>query len=175
MYLETVLAVLTPADFWKATQWSSAMVGFFVLLTTLAFLLKWGIRFRLVGATGFSIVLTVGLFALSFVPITSTAVPGSVHYSIVYDNGGGQIVMTVPTDITESQLEATLRQVAIDRFSPGRLGQTLLIRARTLLHEEDGVSEPLYLGQVKRQLAIADETAFEIEIDRSKLKRLAQL
>ncbi|WP_245555510.1 Ycf51 family protein [Baaleninema simplex] len=172
MYFDPIFAVLTPDDFLKATVWSLGFTGFFALLALVAFLFKWGLRFRLVGVTGFMVVLTSGLFALSIFPITTTVVPGAVNYSVVYDDGGGQVVITVPQNVTESQLEATLRQTAINKFSPGRLGRDLLIRARTVLHPEPGVSEPLYLGQVTRSLSNADESQFEIEIDRDRLARL---
>ncbi|TVR05836.1 MAG: hypothetical protein EA395_15065, partial [Phormidium sp. GEM2.Bin31] len=134
MYCQLPLAFLTPADFFQATLWSLGTTALFAVLALLAFLLQWGVRFRFVGITGFMAVLTVGLFSLSLFPITTTVVPGSVPYNVVYDNGAGQVVIKLPKDIDESQLEATLRQAAINQFSPGRLGQNLMIRGRVLLH-----------------------------------------
>ncbi|USR89945.1 Ycf51 family protein [Phormidium yuhuli AB48] len=172
MYCQLSLAFLTPADFLQATLWSLGTTAAFGLLALLAFLLQWGVRFRFVGITGFMAVLTVGLFSLSLFPITTTLVPGSVPYSVVYDNGGGQVVIKLPNDINESQLEATLRQAAINQFSPGRLGQNLLIRGRVLLHPEEDVTEPLFIGQVTRSQSDADENDFNIEINREALARL---
>lgn len=168
-----LLAFLTPSDFLLATKWSLGFTGLFAVLAAIAFALKWGFRFRLVGVTGFMVVLTVGLFSLSLFPIIKSVVPGAAPYTLVYDNGGGRAVVTVPQDINESQLEATLRQAALDRFSPGRLGQSLSVRARTLLHPEEGVTEPLYLGRVRRSQSIADEDAFDIQVDREALARLS--
>jgi hypothetical protein len=35
---------------------------------------------------------------------------------------------------------------------------------RTVLHPEAGVSQPLYLGQVKRSLTVRDDDNLEIEV-----------
>lgn len=168
--------MLTPADFLKYTQWSGIATLVFVALTVLSFIFKWGIRFRIVGATGFMLVLTTGLFALSLTPLSRTVIPGAVRYTRVYDNGATQAVITTPSQITPSELEATLRQAASDLYSFGRLGtraeNQLTIRARTILHPEPGISIPLYLGQVKRSLASREDSQMAIEIYQDKFAQL---
>lgn len=157
----------TTADFLNYTQWAGILTLACGLLALLGFIFKWGIRFRLVGITGFMAVLTGGLFALGLVPFTRTVIPGAVRFSLVYDNGGNQTVIAVPPQITESELEATLRQAASDFFSYGRLGgsdEQLTIRARTIIHPEPGVSKPLFLGQVKRSLASREDEQMVIDI-----------
>ncbi|MBE9076818.1 Ycf51 family protein [Romeria aff. gracilis LEGE 07310] len=143
--------MLTPADFLQATQWVGLGTLAFAGLTLLAFILKWGWRFRLVGATGLMAVLTVGLFGLSFEPFTRAAVPGSVPFTTVFDSGGSQIVIKVPQSITQTELEATLQQAASNLLKASRLGnrQTPTIRARTIVHPRPGISELLYVGQVQ--------------------------
>ena len=61
------METLTSLGFSTYTQWSILATIFFFLLAVVAFIFKWGIRFRLVGITGFMIVLTVGLFGLGLV------------------------------------------------------------------------------------------------------------
>lgn len=156
-----------PTDFLTYTKWSAILTVVCFLLAILAFLLKWGIRFRLVGVTGFMGVLTVGLFALNFGLFTRTVIPGSVRYSVVYDNGGSQAVVAIAPQVTESEVDATLRQAASDLFSFGRLGgvnNQLTIRARTVIHPEEGISKPLYLGQVKRSLGQREDEQMQIEV-----------
>ncbi|MEO0532544.1 MAG: Ycf51 family protein [Cyanobacteria bacterium P01_A01_bin.123] len=163
----------TPEDFLNATQWAAIATVGLALLTGLAFLLKWGIRFRLVGITGFTGVLTVGLLGLSFEPFTRTQIPGAAPYVTVYDSGSAQIVITVPQTITSSALDATLRQAASDLLNTSRLGlpgQMPTIRARTIVHQEGGVSDLVYLGQV--QPAPDQEAGLAISID---LNRLAEI
>ncbi|WP_250122539.1 Ycf51 family protein [Chroococcidiopsis sp. CCMEE 29] len=168
--------MLTTADFLLATKWVGIITLIFAVITVLSFILKWGIRFRLVGATGFLGVLTSGLFALGLVPFTRSVIPGAVRFSTVYDNGSTQTVIAVRPQISESELEATLRQAASDLYSYGRLGRTgeeqLTIRARTIIHPEPGVSKPLYLGQVKRSLSSRNDEQMEIAIFPDNLAQL---
>lgn len=157
----------TTDDFLTAAQWSGGLTLLFGAIALFGFIFNWGIRFRMVGVTGFMGVLTAGLFALGLVPFTRTVVPGSVRFSTVYDSGATQAVIAVPPKITESELEATLRQAASNLFSPGRLGQgerQLTIRARTVLHPNDGVSNPLYLGEIKRSLTVRDDENMDITL-----------
>lgn len=157
----------TTTDFLTFTQWTGILTLACGFLALLSFIFKWGIRFRLVGVTGFMAVLTVGLFALSVVPITRTQIPGAVRFSVVYDNGGSRAVIAVPPTITPSELEATLRQAASDLYSLGRSGgrdNKLTIRARTVTHPEPGISKPLFLGKAKRSLAQREDEDMIIDI-----------
>lgn len=168
--------MLTPADFLKITQWAGigtlAMAG----IAVLAFALKWGIRFRLVGAAGFAAVLTVGLFGLSFEPFSRTVIPGAVPYATVFDSGADKIVITVPPTISETELEATLRQAASNLFKPYRLGvpgSVPTIRARTVAHGQPGVSQLLYVGQVQPLPDPATGDDLTIRLDRQVLAQLS--
>ncbi|MCL1473609.1 Ycf51 family protein [Argonema antarcticum] len=163
--------MIATAEFLLAAKWVGIATLAFAALAVFGFIFKWGIRFRLVGITGFMGVLTGGLFALGLVPFIHTEIPGAVHFSLIYDNGATQAAIALPPDITESQLDATLRQAAGNLFSNGRLGNAsdkLTIRARTIIHPEPGVSQPLYLGQVTRSLSNRDEE-LNIEIYRQNL------
>ncbi|MBV9386345.1 MAG: Ycf51 family protein [Chroococcidiopsidaceae cyanobacterium CP_BM_ER_R8_30] len=158
------------------TQWAGIATLACAAITILGFVLQWGIRFRLVGATGFLVVLTGGIFALTLVPFTRTVVPGAVRFSLIYDTGATQTVIAVPPKISHDQLEATLRQAASDLYSYGRLGRDedkLTIRARTVIHPDPGVSQPLYLGQVKRSLTNRNDEQMAIEIYQDKLALIA--
>ena len=169
--------MLTNSDFLIFSKWSAILTLVCGAIALLAFLLKWGLRFRLVGVTGFMLVLTAGLFALGLVPFTRTVIPGAIRYSVVYDNGGNQTVIAVPPQLTESELDATLRQAASDLFSYGRLGgadNLLTIRARTIIHPKPNVSKPLFLGQVQRSLASRDDEQMTIEIFPESFAQLPQ-
>lgn len=163
-------------DFATYTQWSAAVTLLALLLMILGLILKWGIRFRLVGITGFMAVLTIGLWGLSLGLFERAEVPGAVKFSRVYDNGANQIVISVPASVTPQALEATLLQAANTYFSYGRGAQggnkQLTIRARTLIHPQPGQSKPLYLGQIQRHLGSQDDSPMKVEIFK---KALAQL
>jgi Protein of function (DUF2518) len=168
--------MLTTSDFLQYTQWSGIATLLFAAVTILAFIVKWGFRFRLVGTTGFMLVLTAGLFSLSLVPLSHTVIPGAVKYTLVYDNGSSQAVIATSPQITPTELEATLRQAAGNLYSYGRLGSRgnnlLTIRARTVIHPESGITVPLYLGEVKRTLANREDPEMVVEIY---LEKFAQL
>lgn len=158
-------------------QWSGIGTIALALICAIAFIAKWGFRYRLVGTTGFMAVLTVGLFALSLVPLTHTVIPGAVKFTTIYDNGNERAVIRVNTPITETQLDATLKQAAVDLFSYGRAGGMdgkLHIRARTVLHSQPGIGEPLMLGEATRNLRANTENNIEIEIDRANLAKVSK-
>jgi hypothetical protein len=159
--------MLSTAEIIQIATWSGYLTLLFAALTILAWFLKWGFRFRLVGVTSFMAVLTGGLFALSLGLYDRPAISGAIRFTRVYDTGAAQVVITVPPSITPTELEATLQQAAADLYSTGRLsqgGDQLTIRARTIVHPNLGVSQPLYLGEIKRSLAQRQDDGMEIQI-----------
>jgi hypothetical protein len=169
--------MLTTADFLNAAKWSGILTLVCAAIAVLAFVLQWGVRFRFVGITGFMGVLTGGLFALGLVPLTHTVIPGATRFSVIYDSGATQAVIAVAPKITRPELEATLQQAASDLFSYGRLGrgnEKLTVRARTIIHPKPGVSEPLYLGEVKRSLRTREDADMSLEINQQNWDRLSQ-
>ncbi|MEN9216350.1 MAG: Ycf51 family protein [Gloeomargarita sp. HHBFW_bins_162] len=173
--LSLILAIPTLGEFAQAAQIMGGLTLFTALMALLGFAFRWGIRFRLVGITGFMAVLTGGLFALGLTPVTRTVLPNAQRYTTVYDGGGTQAVIAVAANLTPTELAATLQQAANDLFSYGRLatGEAVLtVRARTLLHPEPGVTEPVYLGQVRRSLRQRQDPAMVIELDSQALARV---
>jgi hypothetical protein len=170
--------LLSPSEFGQLAEAMGAFVALTALITIIAFWQKWGWRFRMVGVTLFSVVLTVGLFALSLEPITRTSVAGAVPYKVVYDRFSNQVVVAVPPTITANELEATLRQAGSNLFSSGRSaqGQTqLIVRARTVVHPRAGLSKPIYLGQIKRSLRLRNDPNQSVEIMMANLQEAAQV
>lgn len=165
-------------DFALYTEWSAYGTLAFAVLAIAGFLFKWGIRFRLVGTTGFMIVLTIGLFGLSLGLFSRSVIPGAVRYALVYDNGANLAVVAVKPDVNREEVEATLRQASNDLFSYGRIGNgdnRFTVRLRVIGHPEPGVSEPLYLGQVRRSIAAQETADFDLKIYDNNLKKLPTL
>lgn len=156
-------------------QWLGYLTLFCVAVTIVAWLFKWGIRFRLVGVTSFMTVLSVSTLALGLGLYSRPTIPGAVKFSRVFDTGATQVVVTVASDITPTELEATLRQAAADVYSPGRGSQgtnKMLIRARTVLHPQPGVSKLVYLGQVERSLATREDDAMALQVFSDQFQQL---
>jgi len=166
-----------PTDFGFYLKWSGILTLASLALAALGFAFSWGVRFRLVGITGFLAVLTGGIFGLSLGLFQRADVPNAVPYRVVFDNGGDRVVAKVKTPISPEQVEATLQKAAIELFSYGRLGSApeLSVRLRTVVHPEPGVSEPLYLGEVRRSLVTRQDDSTEITVFRDRIERLAQM
>lgn len=158
-------------------QWSAyATIASFVLMI-LAFILKWGVRFRLVGITSFMTVLTVGILGLGLGLFDRPTVEGAVPFNRVYDNGANQIVITVPPTVSPTEVEATLKQAANRYFSLGRIstdGQAMVIRARALIHPQPGLSKPLYVGEAYRALGTKDSNQIDVQLNQNALQELRQ-
>ena len=157
-----------PTDLLFYAKWSGILTVVSLVIAILGFIFKWGIRFRFVGITAFLIVVTSSVLALKLSLFTSVSIPGARRYTLVYDNASDQVVVNIsPETITPEEAAATLRQAAYNLFSPGRssYGQTqLTVRLRTILHPEPGVSQPVYLGQVKRSLLQRQDENMEVEV-----------
>lgn len=148
------------------------------LVTIIAFIASWGFRFRLVGVTSFMGVVTLSIFGLSLGLFSHTEIPGSTRYTLVYDNGANTAVVTIAPDTETSAIEPTLRQAAVDLYSYGRTGTNgdnkFIIRLRTVLHPETGVSQPLLLGQATRSLSTRNESNIKLEIFQDNIAQLPQ-
>lgn len=168
--------MLTPASFLEYSKYGGIATIALVVLTILGLLFQWGFRFRLVGITGFMMVLTVGLFGLSLGLSPRVSFPGAVRYSLIYDNGNSQAVVAVANrSMTVASAEATLRQAAQDLYSFGRVGEgdgNMHIRMRSIVHPQVGVSEPVYLGEAIRNLSNRESLELEIVVDRQNLSKL---
>ena len=167
-----------PVDTYTIGVWSGYIAIGFLVLTIIAFIAGWGFRFRLVGVTSFMMVLTAGIFSLYLGLFTHVEIPGAMRYSLVYDNGANRAVVAVPPDITADAIEPTLRQAAADLNSYGRTGtkgnDVFTINLRTVLHPEEGVSQPLFLGQARRSFSNRDDANIEIDVFPENIEKLAR-
>ncbi len=172
------MEALKTLNFYPYIQWSAIATVAFLLLAVVAFFLNWGFRFRLIGVTAFMGVVTVSILALGLSLTSHVKIPGAMRFARVYDNGANSIVITVQPPISPSELEATLRQAASDYFSYGRVAlggdNKLTIRARTFLHLQPGISQPLYLGQIRRSLGVRNDENIEVKIFTKNLSLVAK-
>ena len=166
-------------DLLTYVKWSAIATLAFLVLTAISFILGWGFRFRLVGVTSFMGVVTLSILALKLGLFTRVQIEGATRYTLVYDNGANQAVVAVSPQIEKSEIEPTLRQAAVDLFSYGRTGinkdDKLTIRLRTVIHPESNMSEPLYLGQIKRSLFTKNDENTEIDLFSQNIAQLPQI
>ena len=157
-------------------KWLGFATLFSLVVAIVSFVAGWSFRFRLVGVTSFMTVLTLGTLALGLSFSPKVQIPGAARYTLVYDNGANQAVVAVAPDIEKTAIEPTLLQAASDLYSYGRTGTTgndrFIIKLRTVLHPQPGVSEPLFLGEAQRSLMRSDEEDIQIDIFKKNLKKL---
>lgn len=166
----------TPEFFQQACQWCAILMLASGIFTGLAYVFKWGIRFRFVGVTSLLGVLTGSLLALSFFPLSKAVIPGADKYNLVYDVAGPEVVISVSPMITPTALEATLLQASENLFSPGRIGRgtnDMTIKARTILHQKSGMSQLIPLGQIQRSLTVRYDPNAKITLNQDNLAALA--
>lgn len=166
------MPTVATVDFFQIALWLGYTAIAALVLTIAAFVFGWGIRFRLVGITSFMVVLVIGSLGLGLGLFQRTEIPGAIRYSLVYDNGGAQVVLSLnPKEgqvVDRDSLEATLKQAAYNLFSPSRFSSdgrnVMTIRLRTLDHSEPGISKPVLLGQVERSLSVRDDDQMKIKV-----------
>jgi hypothetical protein len=132
----------------RAIGWLAWSGLVFALLTLVAFGARWGVRFRLVGVTSFTLLLAVSCWAFSVSYQPPVIVEGAVRAPVVFDNGNDLVVAQAPAGIAKEAIEPTLAQLAANLRSGGRNGEEVVIRLRQLQPGPEGSSTPVVLGEV---------------------------
>lgn len=121
----------------------------FAALTAVAFTARWGLRFRLVGVTSFTLLLAISSWAFSVSYTPPVVVEGALRAPVVFDNGNDLVVAQAPADIDASAVEPTLAQLAGNLRPGGRSSNEVVIRLRQIKPVGEGLSEPIILGETK--------------------------
>ncbi|WP_332299710.1 Ycf51 family protein [Prochlorococcus marinus] len=127
--------------------WSGLGLG---ILTIIAFLIKWGAKFRLVGATIFTLLLSGSCWAFQQSYTPPVTVEGAMSIPVVYDNGGDLVVAQATEDFPKEAIKPTLEQIAGNLKGGGRNGSNVTVRIRKLEAKGEGLSQPVILGEVTR-------------------------
>lgn len=146
-----------PADplLLSAGQWLGVAGGALVLLTVVSFVARWGIRFRLVGVTSFTLLLAFSClaFAISYSP--RVVVSGAVTVPIVFDNGTDLVVAAAPETLEAAAIGPTVEQVASNLRGNARNNGSgeVRVRLRRIEPVGPGLSRPVVLAEAVRNLA----------------------
>ena len=136
-----------------AGEWLGVASGVLLLLTVVAFLVRWGIRFRLVGVTSFTVLLSLSClaFAVSYSP--RQLVDGAVSVPVVFDNGSDLVVAAAPADLAPEAFAPSVQQVALNLRGSGRGTQLVEVRLRRVDPTASGTDTPVVLATAIRNLA----------------------
>ena len=136
-----------------AGEWLGVASAVLLLLTVMAFVVRWGIRFRLVGVTSFTVLLSLSClaFAVSYAP--RQLVDGAVSVPVVFDNGTDLVVAAAPADLDPAAFGPSVQQVALNLRGSGRGTQLVEVRLRRVESTAPGTDTPVVLATAIRNLA----------------------
>ncbi len=123
-------------------------------LTAIAFLARWGLRFRLVGVSSFTLLLAVSCWAFGVSYTPPVVIEGATRAPVVFDNGADLVVAQLPIDASEATIEPTLQQLAGNLRGSGRSTSTVTVRLRSLDTSGDGRSRPVVRGELERDFRV---------------------
>ncbi len=139
--------VIQDATKWLA--WGGSGLG---VLTILAYLFGWTIKFRLTGTTIFTLLLSGSCWAFNQSYTPPLNVEGYKYAPIVYDNGFDLVVAQASNDFPEESVRPTLLQIAGNLKGGGRNGAQVKVRLRKVESAGDGISKPIILGEIINDL-----------------------
>ncbi|MBD1195295.1 DUF2518 family protein [Vulcanococcus sp. Clear-D1] len=136
-----------------AGEWLGVASAALLLLTLVAFVVRWGIRFRLVGVTSFTVLLSLSClaFAVSYAP--RQLVEGAVSVPVVFDNGTDLVIAAAPADLDPAAFGPSVQQVALNLRGSGRGTQLVEVRLRRVEATAPGTDTPVVLATAIRNLA----------------------
>ncbi|KKZ13741.1 MAG: hypothetical protein TQ37_03640 [Candidatus Synechococcus spongiarum 15L] len=139
----------------KAGVWIGAVGLLLIALTAAGFLAGWGIRFRMVGVSSFTVLLAVACMAFAVSYEERQTVPGAVNVPVVFDNSHGLVVAAVQEPLPVAAVAPTLQQLAVNqsRRPQSAANGHITVRLRQVEPaEEAGVSRPRLLGEARLPL-----------------------
>ena len=127
---------------------------FLFICTALAFIFNFGFKFRIIGATIFSLLLSLSSWAFIQSYSEKVVIENAKYLPIVYDNGFDLIIAKAEDDFPEESIEPTLKQLSENLRRGSRSGANVKIKIRKLQKISDDVTKPVVIGEVKKSVKI---------------------
>ena len=143
-------------SFFELLENTPKIFGFLGILllcvTVLAFIFNFGFKFRIIGATIFSLLLSLSSWAFIQSYTEKVTIEGSKYLPIVYDNGFDLVIAKAEDEFPEESIKPTLEQLS-ENFSKGsRSGANVKIKIRKLEKISDGISKPVVIGEIQKNV-----------------------
>ncbi len=137
-----------------AAKWLGIASGLLILATVAGFVLRWGIRFRLVGITSFTGLLAISCLAFSISYTPRVTISGAVVAPVVFDGGGDRVIAAAPGNLAQDAIGPTVIQVASNLHGGGRATSDgrVRVRLRSIEAVGEGVGRPVVLAEAVRDL-----------------------
>ena len=127
---------------------------FLSLITIVAFIFNFGFKFRIIGATIFSLLLSLSSWAFMQSYSEKVVVEGARYVPIVYDNGFDLIIAKAEDDFPEEAIEPTLQQLSDNLRQGSRSGANVKIKIRKLEKISDEISKPVIIGEIEKTVSM---------------------
>ena len=128
-------------------------LGIFLLcVTVIAFIFNFGFKFRIIGATIFSLLLSLSSWAFIQSYSEKVIIENAKYLPIVYDNGFDLIIAKAEDDFPEESIEPTLKQLSENLRKGSRSGANVKIKIRKLEKISNGISKPVVMGEVQKSV-----------------------
>ena len=120
------------------------------LVTLISFIFNLKFKFRITGATIFSLLLSLSSWAFIQSYNQNVKVEGARYVPIVYDNGFDLIIAKANNDFPSEAIEPTLKQLSKNLKKGSRSGSKVKIKIRTLEKISENISKPIILGETEK-------------------------
>ena len=118
---------------------------FLFLVTIIAFIFNFGFKFRITGATIFSLLLSLSSWAFIQSYSENIKIEGARYLQTVYDNGFDLIITKADENFPEEAIKPTLNQLSKNLKKGSRSGSKVKIKIRKLERISNGVSRPVII------------------------------
>jgi len=136
----------------QATAWLGWAGLGLAVITIISFIFNLGFKFRLVGATIFTLLLSASCWAFGESYRPPFKVEGAEYAPVVYDNGIDLVVAQAPEGFPNEAIQPTLEQIAGNLKGMGRNRTIVNVRIRKLEPAGEGISKPIILGEAIRDV-----------------------
>ena len=122
------------------------------LLTIVGFIFDFGPKYRMTGATIFSLILSLSSWAFIQSYSEKISIDGSRYLPIVYDNGFDLVIAKAENDFPEEAIEPTLKQLSENLRKGSRSGANVKIKIRKIEQVSNDVSKPVIIGEIEKSV-----------------------
>jgi len=141
-------------SFFELLENTPKIFGFLGILlffcTVTAFIFNFGFKFRITGATIFSLLLSLSSWAFIQSYSEKVIIEDAKYVPIVFDNGFDLIIAKAEDDFPEESIKPTLEQLSKNLMKGSRSGANVKIKIRKLEKIADGVSKPVVIGETQK-------------------------
>ncbi len=127
---------------------------FLMFITIVAFIFNFSFKFRITGATIFSLLLSLSSWAFIQSYSEKVVVEGARYVPIVYDNGFDLVIGKVEDDFPEEAIKPTLEQLSDNLRKGSRSGANVKIKLRKLEKISDEISKPVVIGETEKIISM---------------------